>query len=268
MTSGPDIGFELRDALHNAIFTATGAGQLTEANQLAERHAHLPFFRDEPGLALAEGIAPDALAGNWDDAIKAGLAFQEGWEQAGQPVAPGLAIAPAAVAMVHGLRGDDNERIAWLETLRLILGDNPTYRATGHGEVFDAIFELHHDRSEDAAHHLAEYRPDHSFGPLFWQWHAALAAEAAVLAGHSNADAKIAYATAATEDNPIATALTRRARTLQDGTTEEFESIAADLDNLGCPYQAARTLSLAGGATAEHGAARLRSLGATDNRDR
>lgn len=268
VTSGPDIGFELRDALHNAIFTATGAGQLTEANQLAERHAHLPFFRDEPGLALAEGIAPDALAGNWDDAIKAGLAFQEGWEQAGQPVAPGLAIAPAAVAMVHGLRGDDNERIAWLETLRLILGDNPTYRATGHGEVFDAIFELHHDRSEDAAHHLAEYRPDHSFGPLFWQWHAALAAEAAVLAGHSNADAKIAYATAATEDNPIATALTRRARTLQGGTTEEFESIAADLDNLGCPYQAARTLSLAGGATAEHGAARLRSLGATDNRDR
>jgi hypothetical protein len=265
VTSGPNLGLELKDALHTAIITATAAGELTEANQLAERHAHLPFLRNEPYHALAEGIAPDALAGNWDNAIKAGHAFLAGWEQADQPAAPGLGLAPAALAMVHGLRGDDNERDAWLETLRLILGDNLSYRATGYGEVFDAIVELHHHRSEEAARHLAKYRPDHHFGGLFWQWHAALTAEAAVLAGHSSADAKIASATAATEHNPIATALSRRARTLQGGTTEEFESIAADLDNLGCPYQAARTLSLAGGATAEHGAARLRLLGATDD---
>jgi hypothetical protein len=265
VTSGPKLGLELKDALHMAISTATAAGQLTEAGQLAERHAHLPFLRDEPDHALAEGIAPDALAGNWDDAINAGLAFLTGWEQAGQPVAPGRGIAPAALAMVHGLRGDDNERDAWLETLRQTLGDDLTYRATGYGEVFDAIVELHHNRSEDAARRLAEYRPDHFFGALFWQWHAALAAEAAVLAGHSNANEKIAYAIGATEHNPIATALARRARTLQDGTSEEFKTIAADLDNLGCPYQAARTLSLAGGATAEHGAARLRLLGATNN---
>lgn len=265
VTSGPSLGFELRDALHMAIVIATAAGQLTEANQLAERHAHLPFLRDEPDHALEAGITPDALAGNWDDAIKAGHSFLAGWEQAGQPVAPGRGLAPAALAMVHGLRGDDDERDSWLETLRLILGDNLTYRATGYGEVFDAIVELHHSRSEDAAHLLAEYRPDHFFGAAFWQWHAALTAEAAVLAGHSSADTKIAYATSATEHNSIATALSRRARTLQDGTTENFESIAADLDNLGCPYQAARTLSLAGGATAEHGAARLRLLGATDN---
>lgn len=264
-TSDPNLGLELRDALHMAIVIATAAGQLTEANQLAERHAHLPFFRDEPDHALEEGIAPDALAGNWDDAIKAGHSLLAGWEQAGRPVAPGRGLAPAALAMVHGLRGDDDERDAWLETLQQILGDNLTYRATGYGEVFDAILELHHHRSEDAAHRLAEYRPDHFFGALFWQWHAALTAEAAVLAGHSDADAKIAYATSATEHNPIATALSRRARTLQNGTTEEFKSIAADLDNLGCPYQAARTLSLAGGSTAERGAARLRLLGATDN---
>jgi predicted ATPase/DNA-binding CsgD family transcriptional regulator len=265
VSSGPSLGPELKDALHMAILSAIAAGQLTEANQFAERHAHLPFLRGEPDHALAEGIAPDALAGNWDDAIKAGLAFLAGWEQAGQPVASGRGIAPAALAMVHGLRGDDNERDAWLETLREIQGDNVTHRTTGYCEVFDAIVELHHHRNEDAAHHLAKYRPDHFSGALFWQWHAALTAEAAVLAGHSDADTKIAYATAATEHNPIATALSRRARTLQDGTTEEFESIAADLDNLGCPYQAARTLSLAGGATAERGTARLRLLGATDN---
>jgi hypothetical protein len=143
------------------------------------------------------------------------------------------------------------------------LGDDHIDRVTGYDQVFDAIVELHGGRNEGAAHHLAEYRPDRFIGALFRQLHAALAAEATVLAGHSDADAKIADAAAATEHNPIATALTRRARTMRDGTTDEFESIAADLDNLGCPYQAARTLSLAGGATAERGAARLKSLGAT-----
>lgn len=170
--------------------------------------------------------------------------------------------------MVHGLRGEDDERATWLETLHVIRGTNPTSRPTPYDEVFDAIVELHRGRAEDAANHLAEYRQDNFFRALFRQWHAALAAEAAVLADHSDADAKIADAIAVTEHNPVAASLTRRARTLQDGRNEEFESIAVDLDSMGCPYQAARTLSLADGATAERGAARLRELGATNNRQR
>ncbi len=267
-TSGPQLGVEQKDALHSAIFTATGAGQLREATQLAARHALLPFLRDEPDLALEEGIAPDALGGNWDAAIEAGQALLAGWERAGRPEAPGRGIAPAALAMVHGLRGEDDQRSAWLETLQMIRGTDRMNRATSYDELFDAIVELHKGRHEHAAHHLAAYRHDHFYGALFRQWHAALAAEAAVLACNPDADAMIANAFAATEHNPIATAITRRARTLQDGANEEFESIAIDLDNLGCPYQAARTLSLAGGATAERGAAQLRRLGATNNRDR
>ena len=264
VTTGPSLAFELRDAFHTATFIATAAGHLEEAIELAERFARLPFLRDEPDLALEEGIVPNALAGNWNDTIKAGHAFLAGWEQAGRPVAPGRGIAPAALAMVHGLRSDTDQRSAWLETLRQIRGSNLTDQATGYGEVFDAIVELHHHRNEVATLRLAGDRPVSLMGGWYWQWHAALAAEAAVLAGHSNADEKIADATAATEHNPIASVLTRRARTLQDGTTEGLENVAAEFDNLGCPYQAARTLSLAGGATAERGAARLKSLGATD----
>ena len=268
-TSDPNLGLELKDAFHSAILIAIATGQLAEAARLAARHELLPFLRGEPDLALEEKIAPAALAGHWDDAVEAGHVFLAGWERAGRPVAPGRGLAPAALAMIHGLRGDDDERVAWLGTLQLIRGDDQIDRVvTSYGQVFDAIVELHDGRSEDAASRLAGYRPIHFFGPLFRQWHAALAAEAAVLAGHSDADARIVDAVAATEHNPIATALARRARTLQGGTNEEFESIAADLDRLGCPYQAARTLSLAGGSTADQGAARLRSLGATYNRDR
>lgn len=256
LTSDPHCGLELKDALHTAIFTATGAGQLREAAQLAAHHARLPFLRAEPDLALEEGIAPDALAGNWDAAIKAGHAFLAGWERAGRPAAPGRGLAPAALAMVHGLRDDDNERGAWLQVLQLIRGDDLTHRPTGYEEVFDAIVDLHDGRSDDAARRLERSQSDHFFGALFRQWHAALAAEAAVLAGHSDADSMIVHAIAATEHNPIAGALARRARTLQGGTSEEFESIAAELDSLGCAYQSARTRSLAGGSTAGRGAAR------------
>jgi predicted ATPase/DNA-binding CsgD family transcriptional regulator len=267
-TPGPHLALELKDAFHMTILTATGAGQLEAAAQLAEDHARLPFLRDEPDLALEEGIAPAALAGNWDVAINAGEAFLAGWARAGRPVAPGRALAPAALAMIHGLRGDEIERAAWLETLELIRGDDVANRPTGYDEIFAAIVELHHHRSDEAAHHLAMFQTDHYYGALFQHWHSALAAEAAVLAGHSDARFKVADAIAATEGNPVATALSRRARALHDGTTAEFESIAAELDDLGCPYQAARTLSLAGGTSAERGAARLKSLGATGKSDR
>jgi hypothetical protein len=195
-------------------------------------------------------------AGNWAAAISAGHAFLAGWERADRPVAPGRGIAPAALAMVHGLRNDDNERGAWLQVLESIQGDELIHRSTGYEEVFDAIVDLHHGRNEDAARRLARFRSDHFFGALFRQWHAALAAEAAVLAGHSDADSMIVHAIAATEHNPIAGALARRARTLQGGTSEEFESIAAELDSSGCAYQSARTRSLTGGSTTDRGATR------------
>jgi predicted ATPase/DNA-binding CsgD family transcriptional regulator len=266
-TSDPTLGLELKDALHTAIPIAIAAGQLAEAAKLATRHELLPFLRDEPHLALEEGIAPAALAGNWDDAVTAGQAFLTQWERAGRPVASGRGLAPAALAMVYGLRGDDNERVAWLGTLQLIRGDDALNRATGYGEVFAAIVELHHGRNEDAAHHLTKYPPaaDNYFGTMFSQWRPALAAEAAVLAGHSDAAAKISDAVIAAKDNPIATALALRARALHNDTTWQLENLAADFDSLGCTYQAARTLSLAAGESAERGAARLHALGATND---
>ena len=158
--------------------------------------------------------------------------------------------------------------MGWFETTALgKSGAGKLFAAGGNFMIFilfAAIVALHHNRDEDAEAQLALYRPNHFFGGLFQQWHAALAAEAAVLSGRSDAHAKVAEAISATEHNPIATALSRRASALRDGTTQDFESIAADLVNLGCAYQAARTLTLAGGTAAERGAACLKSLGATE----
>ena len=53
--------------------------------------------------------------------VRGGERFRAGWERAGRPVAPNLARASYAVAMVHGMRGDVERREAWVR-LTLALG--------------------------------------------------------------------------------------------------------------------------------------------------
>ena len=106
----PRVAFELKDALHTAIFTGVAAGQVARSRDHAEQHYGLPFLREERDLGSEDLIAPAALAGQEDQALALGRQWRRGWEHAGRPVAVGRSLAPAAIAMVHGLRGDDNAR--------------------------------------------------------------------------------------------------------------------------------------------------------------
>jgi hypothetical protein len=258
----PDRALELKDALHNAVFTATAAGRLDEARHLAARHGALAFLREEADLALEEGIAPDALGGHWDEAVRAGDAFLAGWARAGRPIAPGRGLAPAAMVMIHGLRGDAVGADDWQHTVDELRGPDLAGRATGYGELFAAVVELHHGRSRAAIERLDSYPIDSFYGALLVQWYVALNAEAAVLARHPTAAARITTACKVVAGNPIGTVLAERARVLHDDRTDTLEGLADELDRLGCPYQAARTLCLAGGPAARRGASRMRSLGA------
>lgn len=266
-TLTPQLSQELRDALHTAIYIATATGHLAEAIEFADRHARLLFLRGEPYLATEEGIAPRALAGAWDEATKDGQALLEGWERAGRPVTPGRAMNPAALTMIYALRGDEDNRQAWQDTLRLMRGDRFGDQGASYDDVFSAIVALHNGQPVQAADHLATEQGNDSSEAQFRGWRFALAAEAAVLGGLPNAAEKVAEAHTAGEHSPIATAIARRAQTLHGETTWELVDIAAEFDQLGCPYQAARTLLLAGGTTAQLGSSRLRSLGATLRRN-
>ena len=98
--------------LHTAIFTGIAAGQIARSLDHAERHCSLPFLREERYLGSEDLIAPAALTGQWDR-VALGGQWRRGWEHAGRPVAVGRSMTPAAVAMVHGLRGDDAARAGW-----------------------------------------------------------------------------------------------------------------------------------------------------------
>jgi predicted ATPase/DNA-binding CsgD family transcriptional regulator len=250
----PLSGFEFGDSRLMAAETDLGAGDLAGAAAHAEALARLPFYRDEDHLALSRRLLVDALAGHFDDVVRTGERFRAGWERAGRPVAPNLARTSYAVAMVHGMRGDDERRAAWVR-LTTDLGTDPERLAgclLGWPPVFDGLLALHRDDPAGAMRRLAadiddpqmfsaisswEYRP----------WYAALWAEAAVLGHYPDAAARVERSRHAARDNPIATAMVERAAAIISGDRETIVRLAITFARLGCPYQQARTARMATG---------------------
>jgi len=260
---GPAAGFELGDGHLMAAEADLAAGDLAGAAAGAEALAGLPFFRDEDHLASSRRLLVDALAGRHDDVVRTGERFRAAWERAGRQVAPNLARAPYAVAMVHGMRGDDERRAAWVR-MTIDLGIDPERLAgcgLGWAPVFDALLALHRDDPEAAVWRLAldiddpELRRSWSTGP--WRpWYAALWAEAAVLAGRTEAASRVERSRQPTRDNPIATAIVDRARAVTAGDGAALARLAVTFAQLGCPYQQARTGRLLAGLRAWGGVAR------------
>ncbi|MCK2215618.1 LuxR C-terminal-related transcriptional regulator [Actinomadura sp. ATCC 31491] len=249
---------ELIDALGMVTEAGLGAGDVPGARRWARRLAA------HPSLAEAGHRAPllvDALAGHAGDVLDGSVRLLDAWRRAGSPARGYLGAAAAAVAMIHGLRADHDARRAWEDVLDQ-LGPSSD-RALGYGAVFDAIVLLHRGQAAEAVERTAPEAAE-VWKWITWIWHhwyVALRAEAAVLAGHPDARDRVAAARAAVTGNPVADALVRRAGALLDGDREALLATAEAFETAECPYQAARTLLLAGGEEAGRGAAALAALG-------
>jgi hypothetical protein len=209
----PATALEVKDALHVATFCALGIGELDRALAHADALRALPFLRQSPDVADDEVMAPAVLAGDLDAAIAAGERFLAEWDAAGRPPAVGRAIAPTAVALAHGLRGDYVGRQRWLEIVAEIRGVPvaDASRGTGYGEAFEAMVLLHQDRAAEAFEVLTAPGDRGLYGRVFHQWTVALAADAAVRAGRADAAERIADARAQVAGNPVASAMVERA---------------------------------------------------------
>nr|WP_240477355.1 LuxR C-terminal-related transcriptional regulator [Jiangella muralis] len=242
----PDSADELIDALFIATAAGIGVGDLPAARRWGRRLRDLPPLAEVGHLATSQLIVADALAGHATDVIAASGRFVDSWTQAGRPPSRGFGPVAAAVAMVHGLRGDDAARADWLAILDQ-LGVGPADRA-GYSPTLDAIALLHQGRAAEALNGL----DDGDDGPAPWRtgillhWHVALAAEAAVLADHPGAAGRLAAARPVVDGNPVAGAIVERAFALLDDDRDRLLSTAAAFEDAGCPYQRARTLLLAG----------------------
>ena len=262
----PDNGMEISDGYAMASEIALAAGDIAAARRYADTLVRLPFYSEEGHLASSRRMKVDALAGDLTRVLADAERFRASWERAGRPVAGNLGGGAYAVAMVHGLRGDDEARADWRDLVLALSGERDRLDGCGSGyaPTFDAVVSLHRgepdaamERLEDdpasfATWHAGEWRT----------WYAALYAEAAVLAGDSRARDRIAHVRPIAAANPTVALLVDRADALADGDRVRLVALADRLADTGCRYQWARTLVLAGGEAAERGRAEMAALGA------
>jgi predicted ATPase/DNA-binding CsgD family transcriptional regulator len=263
-----DAGLELADAFFMAAETAAAAGDLPAARRLAERIRDLPFYREEGHLATAQLLIVTALAGDWDETAAFAEQYREGWERAGRPQAINLNRGAYAAATIHGLRGDDAARTAWIDLAGDLMTPGRTTPNTAYAEFFDALLLLHRGQHQQALQRLAAPPEQlHTWLNGLWRpWYAAMWAEAAVLTRHPGAASRIRRARLATAGNPIAAAVVDRAAALAGGDRPKVLATATALLAAGCRYQWARTLIFAGGEERDRGEAAMAGMGATPMR--
>ncbi|MEV5660263.1 ATP-binding protein [Streptomyces flaveolus] len=262
LAPAPARTHESMDALAMAAGTALGVGALPDARRWGGQLADHPLLAEAGHHATAWLLAADAFAGHGDEVLGRSTRFLDAWEHSGRRPSLSLGAAAASVAMVHGLRGEHDERASWLTVVDQA-DTAPEQHRLGYGAVLDGMVLLHHGDAEAALERLAP-DPGEVWKWVCWiwlHWYVALRAEAAVLVGHPEARARVEAARTAVAGNPVATAQVDRARALLDGDLPGQLAAAAAFDAAGCPYQSARTLLLAGGEHAAVGEAALAGLG-------
>ncbi|MGH9227125.1 MAG: ATP-binding protein [Acidimicrobiales bacterium] len=264
---GPVSGMEFSDCYAMASEISLAAGDFVAARTYADRLASLPFVTELDHIASARRIKVDAMAGDLDAVVAAAERFRRAWEQAGRPVAGNLAGAALAVAMVHGLRGNERLSAEWRDRTVAIgmTAERLDSPLSGYGPTFDAIVHLHVGDIDAAVARLA-VDPDRLrtwFSGEWRPWYAALWAEAAMLAGLPDAAERIERARLFVAANPVAAAMVDRAAAFATGDSDRIVAAAATMEPTGCRYQWARTLVMAGGEHRDAGAAALERMGAT-----
>ncbi|MET0580272.1 MAG: hypothetical protein ABW122_16560, partial [Ilumatobacteraceae bacterium] len=246
-------GFQFNDFLLMASEVHLAAGNLARAGDYADTLAELACYRGQDHLAIARRIKVDALSGHLESAVARGERFLAAWERAGRPIAVTLGSTTYAMAMVHGLLGDEPGRRRWVEITGTLARDPALLQGcvTGWAPTLDALVALDHEQPDVALARMAADVDDLDIwaGPTtapFWRpWYAAMWAEAAVLADHPDAPDRLRRSVPATRENPIATTIVRRAHDLAHGNIDALAGHERTFDELGCVYQRDRTRTLA-----------------------
>jgi hypothetical protein len=261
-----EMAWEYSDTLHMAPMVYLAAGDLESARRHAQQRSELPFLREADHLAVEWLLTTAAVAGDFDEAIGPAQRFLRGWAEAGRPPLGGIAFAPAAAAMVYGIRGDTEGRDEWLritaEMRRVV--EPLRGRQTIYSPAFDGMVALHHGEIGMALTHVAADPESFKlWHDAAWRaWYAAVWAEAGVLAGLPDRCSRLDRARFVVRENPIAAAIVERAAGIDSDDTDAIRGAAAALDAAGAHYQRARTLVFAGGEARAQGQAILTELGA------
>jgi hypothetical protein len=257
-----NAGMEFADAYSMTGECAMAAGDLALAQRFGERVRTLPAYAREPHLALGRTMTFAFLVGDWRAVTDLAPAFLDGWTRAGRPRAGNLTIGSQVAGAALAMRGDDEASERWRGLIGAIRTPGLYARDLLSVAYVYALVDVHRGRFAAAAAALETHPDDiRDWQNGMWRpWYAALWAETAVLAGAPHAAERVAAARIHTAENPVADLLLDRTAHLL-GRRGDLSAIAAGLDGLGAPYQAARTRVLSGGAEALRGERELADLG-------
>ena len=176
--------------------------------------------------------------------------YRAAWEREDRPrgVHPG-ARGGGAVAMVHGMLGDDDAFAQWraIAASHGLDLDPAAGFDRGWPAVFDGVRLLHLGRHDEALDRLSR-DPEAlttAHAATWRAWYAALWAEAAVLAARPDAAVRVEAARALAVGNAVAEPLVQRAGALLAGDDAAVLATAEPLAAAGCRYQSDRSVSLA-----------------------
>lgn len=156
-----------------------------------------------------------------------------------------------ALALAHGLLGDDTAREEWREIARHLAAGRFGSLAgveTGWAPTLDAWLLLergHVDKAQETLSVDLDHPLWSAWSTALWRpWYAAAWAEAGALAHAGDVEERLSSAAVATRDNPVAAALFSRAEALATQDLERVAGLATTFDGLGATYQAGRNRRL------------------------
>jgi tetratricopeptide (TPR) repeat protein len=253
---------ERSDSLHMMIESLVATGQYEEAADYAARARELDLSVGAVYSGWSRGLLPAFFGGDWDGAIEMAHKLREAWTASDRPTIAAMSAAIACVAAIFGYRGDEEAAADWFRFADSVAP--PTSGQRSGMLLLETDVDLHRGRLERAAKRAAEV----PLGKMWWRAEfVATRAEALVRGGGEGAPAAIAMAAATIGDHRYAGGVLLRARALRDDSEQLLRQALAVFEEIACPYQAARTGWLLGGADRAEAERTLAELGATPPAD-
>jgi len=255
---GLQLGPERSDSLHMMIESLVATGEFREAAAYAAQARDLDLSVGAVYSAWSRGLLPAFYLGDWDSAIEMAHQLREAWAAADRPTIGVMAAALACAGAIFGYRGDEAAAADWFRFAESVA---PSTGGQVSGVLLlESDVDLHTGCLREAAQRMAE-DPTTNF---WWRAvYAATRAEALVRADDEGAPAAIAAAEATIGDQPYARGVLLRACGLQDDSEGSLREALSLFKEIECPYQAARTGWLLGGAERADAERGFAALGAT-----
>jgi tetratricopeptide (TPR) repeat protein len=255
------LDVEISDALHMMVLCLIQVGQFQEALSYAKRGAEADRSR---GVEMAEyqrELMPNFFLGDWDRAIEFGESARKAWDEAGQPPMGAFATPAACTAAIFGYRGDSASADDWMAHAESLSAKDPEQRCGV--DMFAMDLELHRGRFADAV----SIGSNQVAGSQWTATYACSRAEAFVRAGRDDVGDAIAWAEPRVGQDLYARGILLRAKGLHGPDESLLRDSKQAFDEMGCPFQAARTGWLLGGGEREEAAETFARLGATPPAD-